>query len=155
MKRIDSRAPVSSVPSEADRAIALETSRVLSPLLKKTHGLRVYLDAQGRPRESALLPPLAARLLLELLTEMAKGNSVSLTPIHTELTTQEAANLLNVSRPHVVQLIKKNELPAYKVGTHRRIRLADLQAFQIRSLAQRNQALDALAAEAQVLNQGY
>jgi excisionase family DNA binding protein len=78
-----------------------------------------------------------------------------LIPVHAELTTQEAANLLNVSRPHIVQLIKSKKLPARKVGTHRRIRFADLQAYKACAEGARNEALDALAREAQELGMGY
>jgi excisionase family DNA binding protein len=98
---------------------------------------------------------MAVRLLVDLLSEMAKGNTVTLIPVHAELTTQEAANLLNVSRPFVVSLIKAKKLVARKVGTHRRIRLADLMGYKQAIDQQRAAALDALAAQAQELGMGY
>lgn len=155
MKLFDSPAIPSSIPSAADRATASETSRLLAPLLKRPRPLHLHIVGPRGRDETATLPPMAVRLLVDLLTEMAKGNSVTLIPVHAELTTQEAANLLNVSRPHVVQLIKSKQLPARKVGTHRRIRFADLQAYKARAETARNEALDALAREAQELNMGY
>jgi len=155
MKLADPTSPASGVPSKEDRTAARETSRLLAPLLKRTRPLRLHIDdARGRD-EVATLPPMAVRLLVDLLTEMAKGNAVTLIPVHAELTTQEVANLLNVSRPHVVQLIKAKQLPARKVGTHRRVRFADVQAYKARSEGERNKALEALARQAQELDMGY
>ncbi len=155
MKLADSPAVASLIPSDEDRATASKTSRLLAPLLRRQRPLRLHIDGPRGRDETATLPPMAVRLLVDLLTEMAKGNSVTLIPVHAELTTQEAANLLNVSRPHIVQLIKAKQLPARKVGTHRRIRFADLQAYKARAEVARNEALDALAREAQELNMGY
>lgn len=155
MKLADAPTLPSPIPSESDRSVARETSRLLAPLLKRQGSLRLQIDAKRGQVDTAVIPPAAVRLLVDLLTEMAKGNAVTLIPVHAELTTQEAANLLNVSRPFVVQLIKSRQLPAHKVGTHRRIRFADLQAYKDRVDAERNQALDALAQQAQELRMGY
>ena len=144
-----------SIPSEDERRTARDTSRVLAPHLKDAKGLRLQIVREGDGTETAMLPPMAVRLLVDLLSEIAKGNTVTLIPIHAELTTQEAANLLNVSRPFVVQLIRDGQLPAHKVGTHRRIRFADLMAYKQRTDASRTQALAALAAQAQELGLGY
>jgi len=101
------------------------------------------------------IPTSALRLLLDVLTEIGQGNAVSIIPIHAELTTQEAADVLNVSRPFLVQLLEKGDIPFHKIGTHRRVRYQDVIAYKNRIDAERRKALDELAAQAQELGMGY
>lgn len=80
---------------------------------------------------------------------------MSMIPVHTGLTTQEAANLLNISRPFLIKLLEKGEIPYHKIGTHRRILFSDLLKFKDKTDKTSNSALDELVQQAQDLDLGY
>lgn len=105
--------------------------------------------------EDLVLPGPVLQLLLDILSEMAKGNAISLVPIHHELSTQEAANLLNISRPHLVSLLEKGELLFRKVGAHRRVLAKDVLEYKARVSGLRQAALDELAVLSQEHGMGY
>ena len=137
-----------------------ERARLALDFLVKEKGARYEvreLRVKGKAANAKPLdvPPEAARLLARILTEFAKGNAVTVVPVNAELTTQEAAEFLNVSRPHLVSVLEAGKLPFRKVGTRRRVRLADLMRFKEIEHAKQKQALDGLAAEAQKLGLGY
>ena len=88
------------------------------------------IDAAGE-HEAVRLPTAAYRLLIDILSEMAQGNAVSLI-LYLGLTTQEAADMLNVSRPHLVKLLDGGTIPFHKVGTHRRVYYQDLVSYKNR-----------------------
>ena len=97
------------------------------------------------------LPPVVTRLLLAILEETAAGNALSLAAVETEVTTVQAAALLNVSRPHLIGLVDKGVLPARLVGTHRRLPLREVLAYKAKSFAERSRGLDELVAHDQTL----
>ena len=138
------------VPTEADAGLAEEASRVLAPRVQAGE-LRVHLD----DGQVLTLPRAATRLLFHLLTEMAHGNAVTLIPVHAEMTTQEAADSLNVSRPFLVGLLQSGAIPFRKVGSHRRVRFQDVKGYKDRIDTARERTLDELAAQAQELGMGY
>jgi excisionase family DNA binding protein len=141
-------------PTTADSALAKESSRRLAAHLGQSSELRLEVKS-GATSEELVLPPSALRLLLRVLTEMGQGNAVTLTPIHAELTTQQAADLLNVSRPHLVKQLDEGAIPSRKVGTHRRVQLDDLLSYKQDLQSRRHAALDELQALSQDLDMGY
>lgn len=135
--------------AEISRASAVELSRLLADRPDSDRA-RVKLDGYD-----LIVPKMALELLRDLLSEMAQGNAVTVVPRHAELTTQEAANLLNVSRPFLVALLESNEIPFRKIGTHRRVLYEDLLAYQREQSARSQSALDELTKQAQDLDMGY
>ena len=142
-------------PTEDESRQAQESVRRLAPHLSARRGLRVQIVEDDHPEETLAIPASALRLLAGILTEMAEGNTVTLIPLHAEMTTQQAADFLNVSRPFLVGLLEKGEIPFRKVGTHRRVLYRDLRDYKHRLDAARHAALDELAAQAQELGMGY
>lgn len=136
-------------PEEAEEAkLALRT---LSPATRgQARTVRVRADG-----EDAIVPKEAFELLLEILGQMANGNAVTIVPVQAELTTQQAADFLNVSRPYLIELLQAEAIPYRKVGTHRRIRFEDLLAFKQADEKKRQAVLAQLAAEAQAHGMGY
>lgn len=155
MTAIASRVFEPVLPDEKDRELAAQSSRSLVGHLRDRTEAHLSLVEKGRPVENVVLPRAAFRLLVELLGEMARGNAVTLIPVHAELTTQQAADLLNVSRPHLISLLDQRKIPFRKVGTHRRVLFKEVLAYKRTIDAQRTEALDELAKQAQELGMGY
>ena len=101
------------------------------------------------------LPLTAARLLVDVLTQIAEGNAVTVIPIHAELTTQQAAEYLGVSRPYLIKLLESNEIPYRFVGSHRRIYFRDLKSYRDNVKAKRRETLAELVRDAEENDMGY
>jgi excisionase family DNA binding protein len=142
-------------PTESDRKLASESSRVLDQFGEAAHDLRVQLLNEDAPRIELFLPAPAVKMLSSILKEMAKGNSVTLVPNDAMLSTQEAADILNVSRPFIVGLLEAGRIPYQRLGSHRRILFRDLMAFKVKTDAAGDEAMRQLTQEAQEVGLGY
>lgn len=101
------------------------------------------------------IPKKALSLLFDILNNMAEGKSITLIPSNTELTTQQAADMLNVSRPHLVKILEAGEIQFKKAGTHRRIELKNLIEYDSKIKQNRKEKLNFLVKQAQELKLGY
>jgi len=131
------REPVALPESEA--AQIRELNRMLqlgSPALVAADGERLAL------------PDAVCRLLKDIVRNMQLGRAIVLIPENQQLTTQRAADLLGVSRPHLIKLLEAGDLPYHKAGSHRRVYLKDLIAYQKRRDTERKAALDRIAKDA-------
>jgi excisionase family DNA binding protein len=138
------------IPSEDDSKLSQESSRILTTYLSpNVHHIEI-VAADGN-KHPAIIPAAAYRLLVDALTQMAQGNAVSLIPIQTELTTQAAADLLNVSRPYLIKQIELGKIPHHKVGKHHRIYFNDLMVYQAQIDLATNRGLDEMVAISQEL----
>ena len=117
---------------------------------------RAVVRAVGAPESSAVeLPHEARTLLLRILGHMANGDAVTVVPVAAEVTAQQAAEILGVSRPFVIRLVDEGKLACRLVGTHRRIPLVELLAFKQANRAERRAIAAELTAEAQELGFDY
>lgn len=137
-------------PSEDEVSQAKDSLRQLSAHLNESVLLRTT-DSE----EVIELPAIAVRLLTDVLSQLAAGDAVTVIPIHAELTTQQAADLLGVSRPFLVKQLEEGAIPFRKVGRHRRVQFGDLMRYQQTMQRERKEALDELSAQAQHLDMGY
>lgn len=144
------------LPVEREVQAAVQGQRALAAYLATQFEIqRIQIFDDKNQAHQIELPTSALRLLVDILAELADGNAVKVVPIHAELTTQEAADLLNVSRPHLVRLLEDGMLPFHKTGKHRRIRFADLMQFKGRRDQASEQAMEELTKQAQALGMGY
>ena len=138
--------------SRSETRRAEEAARVLG----SARGARVVVRTRdGAEGDEVVLPARVVEMLRAVLEQLAQGNAVTVVPAHTEVTTQQAADLLNVSRPYLVQMLEEGRIPHHKVGPRRRIRLADLLSYMQRDEARRRETLRELTREAQELGLGY
>jgi excisionase family DNA binding protein len=145
-----------TLPVEREVQAAVQGQRALAAYLATEFDIqRIQIFDDKNQAHVVELPTSALRLLADILAELADGNAVKVVPVHAELTTQEAADLLNVSRPHLVKLLESHALPFHRTGKHRRVRFADLMRYKTERDQASGQAMEALAAQAQELQMGY
>ncbi|WP_187431478.1 hypothetical protein ROLI_038390 [Roseobacter fucihabitans] len=141
-------------PSAQDAAVARASGQLLSRYARDKAPLKLRVT-DGEQAEPIELPAGAVALLMDILEAMAAGQGVTIMPENAELTTVQAAEVLNVSRPFLIKLLDKQQIPHRKVGKHRRIRMEDMMAYKASIDAERESVLDQLAAEAQEHDMGY
>jgi excisionase family DNA binding protein len=143
--------------TKEDQKIAissLQGFQVASQRIKSSRkrGVKIKIQETG---EFITIPKKALSLLSTIIQNMAEGKTISIVPSNSEVSTQQAAEMLNVSRPHLIKLLKANNIPFKKVGSHRRILLKDIMVYKEQQAKQRETQLDFLANQAQDLNLGY
>lgn len=143
------------LPTEQDISLAEQSSRKLSAYIRSTKQPAIQLVRKDKGVEMITLPAGALELLSDILSEMAHGNAVAITQINAELSTQKAADLLNVSRPFLVNLLEDGKIPFRMVGTQRRVLAKDILQYKTEIDKKRLSVLDQLANEAQKNKMGY
>lgn len=144
------------LPAEREMQAAVQGQRTLAAYLAthfETQHIQIF-DNLNQAHQVEL-PTSALRLLVDILAELADGNAVKVVPIHAELTTQEAADMLNVSRPHLIKLLEDGALPFHRTGKHRRIKFAELMQYKDARDRASEGAMTELAHQAQELDMGY
>lgn len=140
------------ITNEDEKKLAKQSLKTLRrKKLKRKSKIRLKID-EG---EEIIIPNKAFDFLKQFLESMSEGDPVSLLANDEELTTQEAANILKVSRPHLIKLLETGKIPFLKVGTHRRILLKDIQIYREELLKEQSKYLDELSQLAQEDNLGY
>lgn len=144
------------LPSAEEIALAKLGSQELSAVIESNgEAQRInVVDKQGQAHE-VMIPASALNLMIEVLTQLGQGNSVSITPIHAELTTQEGADMLNMSRPTFIKLLDSKEIPFTRTGNRRKVAFADLIEYKEQLEKRRLASLDELSQLDQDLGMGY
>ena len=137
-----------------DAAIAQSTYEALSPYGGMNRPLKLRVR-DSEQEQTIDLPAGAVDLLVRVLEAMAAGRGVTLIPESAELTSVQAADVLNVSRPFLIKLLDRKVIPHRKVGKHRRIRMEDVMAYKNAIDREREQVLEQLTREAQSGDMGY
>ena len=137
-------AEVAAMPTVEDMQAARETVRLLAPL-GNTHKVKLCVDGLD-PIESIALPSSIFAQIIDLLAKLGNGDAVTIVPVQAEVTTTQAAELLGMSRPFLIKLLERGELPFHMVGTHRKLNARDVTRYKnVRSI-KRRESLNALAA---------
>lgn len=133
---------VRAMPTQLDESQQETARQLLGALRRPTPSGRVALVAPGASPTTIELPAEVYRLLLDILGHLADGDAVTVAPIHAEVTSQQAAELLNVSRPHLIKLLERDELPFHRVGNRRKLALRDVLEYRRQLIDQHRQRVD-------------
>ncbi|WP_340615189.1 helix-turn-helix domain-containing protein [Xenorhabdus thailandensis] len=137
-----------NLPAKHEIEIAMRSQRELAAFLStQLETQQITIKGADNTFHQIELPTSALTMLMNILGELAVGNAVQIVPVHAELTTQEAANILNVSRPHLVKLLEEGKLPHHK--RKRRVLFSDLMKYKKQRDADSLAAMQELAAQAQ------
>ena len=145
MEALSERAPVFPLDEEDQQLHRLSAALQQNGATQTASTRAKLISPSGEEIE---FPGSVYEVLVRVVREMDRGNGITVIPIHAELSTQQAADLLNVSRPYLVGLLKKGKIPFHKVGRHRRIRLDDLLAYKEERDKVRRRALRDMSREA-------
>ena len=136
--------PVAAPPR--DQADVAKLFEMLGGLAHRNRARRAPVCRLLGPKGEELVLPEAVFYVLERVTEvLARGDSVTVVPVGKELTTQQAADIINVSRQYLVRLLDENRIPYRKTGKHRRLRIEDVLEFKERRDSERGNALRELS----------
>ena len=143
--------PIETPPEVAPAVRQLNKNLESAPILagrKASQGQATLISPDGISSE---LPSFVYELLRGLVQNLATGNAVFIAPVHAELTTRQAAELLRVSRPHLVKLLDSHEIPSHRVGAHRRMKLSDVLIYQRQREAKLDSILDRMTRIGQLI----
>lgn len=143
---------IPDLPNEQEVELARSTGRKIAAIIGQGDSAKLYVhDGDDRFQ----IPMSAMKLLADILNEMAQGNAFAIMPVGYMLTTQQAADLMNVSRPYFVKLLENGEIPFTRAGRHRRVKHGDLVAYMRKKDSESSEAMSELAKQAQELGMGY
>ena len=144
------------LPTPEESALAKISSRELSAFLEtKANTQALSITDKAGITHAVEIPVSALRLLVEVLTQLGEGNTVNLIPVHAELTTQEGADLLNISRPTFIKLLDDGKIPFHRTGNRRKVTFTNVYNYKHLIDKQRVTALEELSALDQEMNMGY
>jgi len=135
----------------------IEQSKVTSRTLSKYHkeeSVTLSINSDNNS-DSFNLPGIVMQMLLDILSEFSKGNAVGVIPHNAQLSTQQAADMLNVSRPHLVKLLEAGDIEHTKIGSHRRVLVCDVLLYKEKIDQAREETLDKLTELSQELKLEY
>jgi excisionase family DNA binding protein len=150
---------VDRLENKEEVELAKAAQRCIVSALDHSRAVNIAILEEGveRIEDSPVLklPPHVLRLFADMLGTLAQGHAVAIMPKEMDVSTQEAAMFLNVSRPYLVRMLDEGKIPYHKVGTHRRIRFEDVVAYKEQRKKASHDALQALVDQAQELDLGY